>query len=494
MNKFLQFLKRENNKTETENGAAAYRSTYSACLDLFSAAGAVRSATDEDINNRFKRAFYEDADKALKILFYTRDVRGGLGERRAFRVMLRELAVIAPESVEKNIPYIAEYGRYDDLVTLFGTSCEAAAAECIAKQLAADTEALEKGGSVSLLAKWLPSANATNEQTRRDGRRLAKLLNMTLPEYRKTLTRLRAAIRIIENDLRIRSYTFDYEKQPSRAMYKYRRAFIRNDGERYKEFMTKVSAGTAKLHTDNVAPYELVNALILPTNGRLKTLSREEENVINTTWAKLPDYGSDENILAVVDTSGSMYYSGNPKPAAVALSLGLYLAERNKGVFGNCFIEFSDKPTLIELKGRTFADKLRYAFTFNRIANTNLEAVFDLILRTAVNNRLSQSELPAKLVLISDMEFDSVVSNASETVYENARRKFEQHGYRLPDVVFWNVQSRNAHQPIRMDERGTALVSGASPRTFEMVAGGLTTPYDLMNEILNSGRYDRIRA
>lgn len=198
-------------------------------------------------------------------------------------------------------------------------------------------------------------------------------------------------------------------------------------------------------------------------------------------------------MLAVIDTSGSMYDNGG-LPAAVAFSLGLYLAEHNKGRFRNRFIEFSAHPQLIPLKGKTFFDKLQYAMTFNEMANTNLQAVFDLILRAAVHNKLPQRELPSKLVIVSDMEFDQCVMDASETNFQRARRRFEANGYRLPDVVFWNVASRNCQQPVTMNEQGVQLVSGVTPQLFSLIAGGNYTPYSFMIKTLMSERYEKIVA
>ena len=189
-----------------------------------------------------------------------------------------------------------------------------------------------------------------------------------------------------------------------------------------------------------------------------------------------------------------MYWSDPPLPAAVALSLGLYFAEHNKGVFANHFIEFSNHPQLIELKGETFADKLRYACSFCEIGSTDLEAVFDLVLNAAVRNNVPQEELPKKLVIISDMEFNSCIYNADATNFDNARQKYAAHGYDLPEIVFWNVESRNRNLPVTMNENGVALVSGCTPRIFQMVEGDLSTPYELMLEILSAERYEKISA
>ena len=495
----LEYLKQEANKTLTENGALTFASTGSECLDLFATVGALRHESDEEIIRRFIRAYTEDPDLAMKLLFFARDIRGGLGERRVFRVVMNWLSDNEPQSVLKNLTYVAEYGRFDDLLALFGTKCEKAMLTVLKEQLKKDLEALKNGEEVSLLAKWLPSVNASSTETVKKAKAVARFLGMSDEEYRKTLVSLRRRIRIIENSLREKDYSFSYEKQPSRALFKYRKAFLRNDGTRYQEFLTAVNKGEAVLHADNVSPYELVDPYLAEgwydgNRNFMKPISEEEKEVLNTTWASLPDFGGDENALAVIDTSGSMYWDNRPRPAAVALSLGLYFAEHNKGAFADHFIEFSDEPQLIEIKGDTFADKLRYITSFNRVANTNLEAVFDLVLNAAVKNKVPQSELPAKLVIISDMEFDECVNNASATNFKNAKNRFKANGYELPEIVFWNVASRNRQQPVTKNEQGVALVSGATPRIFSMVAGGILSPYAFMMDVLGSERYAKIAA
>jgi len=490
----LEYL-RDEASASTENGAAAYATTGSDCLDLFATVGALRSQSEGEIIDRFVRAFSEDRDSAVKLLFFARDVRGGLGERRVFRVILRWLAVHEPACVRKNLAYVAEYGRFDDLLVLMGTPCEPDMTALVRAQLEADLEALREGGEVSLLAKWLPSVNASSLGTVSAAKRLARSLGMSDADYRKTLSALRAKIRLIENYLRERDYTFDYAAQPSKALFRYRRAFMRNDFERYSDFLDRVSSGEEKMHADTLAPYEIVEAYL---SARGFFLAHEdttqEKDALNATWASLPDFGTDENALAVIDLSGSMYCSAHPMPAAVALSLGLYFAERNTGCFCNHFITFSHKPRLVAVKGETFVDRLRYASSFSEMANTNIEAVFDLVLSAAVKHRVPQEELPARLIIISDMEFDACAEHAELTVFENAKRRFEAHGYRLPEVVFWNVESRSGHQPVRRNEQGVALVSGCTPRLFSMVAGGTPDPYAFMKEVLSSERYAPIRA
>lgn len=494
----LDFIKQEENITYTEKGAVTLRTSGSACLDLFATIGALRKAKEKEVIVRFLRAYAENPDTAMKILFFARDIRGGLGERKVFRTILNWLAVNEPESVKKNLEYVAYVGRFDDLLCLLGTPCEKEMLELIRKQFAEDMSVVkESDKNISLLGKWLPSVNASNLKTKAQGKKIAKALGMTEEEYRKALVSLRKRIRIVENNLREKDYCFDYEKMPAKAIYKYKKAFVRNDTERYKEYLKAVRTGEKKLHAETLMPYELIDPYLDPCRNNcsfLKEISPEEKETLNATWESLPKLANDEDAIAVVDTSGSMYCTDNPKPAAVALSLGLYFAENNKGAFKNHFIEFSKNPKLIEIKGETFVDRLRYATSFCEVSITNLEAVFDLILNAAVNNKVPQEELPSKLVIISDMEFDCCIARADKTNFENARIKYEKNGYRLPQIVFWNVASRNRQQPVKINEQGVALVSGATPRLFSMVAGDDISPYTVMMEVLGSDRYAGIAA
>ena len=482
----LEFLKREANKTYTENGSVTYRSTGRDCLDLFATIGALRRESEQEITARFLRAYAEDPDLAVKILFYGRDVRGGLGERRVFRILLRWLAVSKPESVVRNLPYVAEYGRWDDVLVLLDTPCRAEALALLKQQFDADLAALSSDGDVSLLGKWLPSVNASNDETIRAAKQIANAFGLSDRDYRKTLTKLRAQIRILENNLRKRDYTFDYSKQPSKAMFKYRKAFLRNDSERYGAFMQRVSTGEVKLNTGALYPYEIIE--------KAYHCDDAERLSLDATWRALADYTQDENALVVADGSGSMYWGGKPMPAAVAQSLAIYFAEHNRGAFRNHFITFSMNPRLVEIKGRDIVDKARYCETFNECANTNIQKVFELVLNAAVRNRVPQKDLPSTLYIISDMEFDSCAAGASLTNFEYAAKLFRQAGYRLPNVVFWNVSSRNQQQPVTMNEQGVALVSGCSPCIFSMVMEGSLDPFTFMLSVIDTERYAPIRA
>ncbi|MBP5378190.1 MAG: DUF2828 family protein [Ruminococcus sp.] len=487
----LNILKNESNYTYTENGGTAYRSTNSFCLDMFFKAGAMRNSTAEEIADVVTRAYAEDPDKTMKIVFFARDARGGLGERRFFRCAVSALVKTAPKAVEKNIPMFAEYGRYDDLCVLLGTPLEKAAAKEIKAQLDKDITAMQRNGQASLLAKWLPSVNASSKDTRNKGRRMAALLGMSEPAYRRTLSSLRAYTDILENRLRERDYTFDYEVQPSCAMFKYRRAFIRNDNERYVGYLNSVHSGEAKLNADRLFPYDIVRAAL---SG---DISAAERMSLNAAWKSLPDLTASrrENAIAVIDGSGSMTCGCGIRPIDAALSLGIYFAEHNTGAFSNHFITFSESPRIVEIKGEDIVEKVRYCDTFNEIANTNLEAVFLLILKTAKKHRVSKEEMPSKIYIISDMQFDyCIVGGNDESMFREMRKLFRANGYELPDIVFWNVNSRCDAMPVTRSETGAALVSGYSPAVFDMVIGGDISPEAVMDKILASKRYEPITA
>lgn len=486
----LKYLKEEANRTTTENGAATLRSTMSDCLDFFATAGALRNASEEEILNRFIRAYAEDKDLAIKALFYARDVIGGLGERRLFRVILNYLAGNDPEAVRKNIKNVAHFGRFDDLLSLMDTPCERDVIEYIKETLNDDIKSLERDGSLSLLAKWLPSSNASSMETRRLARKIARGLNMREEEYRKMLSSLRAEIKIIENNLREKDYSFNYEAQPSKALLKYRKAFIRNDGERYMAFIEKACSNPSILHADTLAPYEIVR----PFMKRDTDIDIKERMALDATWNALPGCADLKNSLVVVDGSGSMYCGGRIKPIEVAESLGIYFAERSSGAFKDHFITFSAHPKLVKIKGDDICEKIRYCLSYNECSNTNIEATFELILSTAVNNNLEQSDLPERLFIISDMEFDWCTSNADMTNFEAAKAMFEEFGYKLPQIVFWNVNSRGNNMPVRMNEMGVIMVSGTSTTVFDMIMDGDIDPYSFMLKTLSLPAYKAIAA
>ena len=486
-------LCKEQNVTCTENGAKAHYSTGNACLDLFGTVGALRKADEGRIVDLFTKAYAENKDLALRILFYARDIRGGLGERRVFRILLKYAADYYSESVGKNISLIPEFGRYDDCLELLGTYCEHPVIEMFGKQLLSDVEKRKKGENISLLAKWLPSVNASSAKTKLYAKHIARSLHRSDKQDRTVLSELSAYLDVLERRLCAEDYSFRYEDQPANALFKYRKAFFRNDGVRYEQFLEAVREGRLKMNAACVYPYEIVEQCIAP-----KRLS--ERQALDATWKSLPDYTDGRNAIAVVDGSGSMYANGGEAPGggtyspiSVAVSLGMYFAERNKGVFHNKFITFSERPRLVEIKGTDIYEKTHNCFAYNEIANTDLYEVFMLLLITAVKNNIPQEELPETVYIISDMEFDAGVKR-DQTVFEDAKEKYEDYGYRLPNVVYWNVDARRQQYPVAMNEKGVALVSGCSPTIFKTAMNRNVTPESFMLEILHSERYRKIVA
>ena len=485
----LEFLKKESNLKYTENGALTNESSESFCLDLFFGAGAMRYADESEIKAAVVRAFAEDPVKTMKINFFARDVRGGLGERHFFRTAVRTLAKTAPEAVKRNIWLFGEYGRFDDLLALLHTPCEDAAVKVISDTLLADVYSMKNGGKVSLIAKWLPSVNTSSNEAKMQGKYLCKKLGMSEKEYRKTLSALRRYCDILENRLREKDYTFDYEKQPSRALFMYRAAFWRNDNERYNEYIEKVAKGQADINTSGLYPYDIVRKCLGNVTDEYERMTLDE------TWKNLPVHGAGGNALAVIYGSGSMTWApcGSVRPIDAALSLGMYFAEHNTGKFADHFITFSHKPRLVEIKGRDIVEKTKFCASFNEVANTDLEAVFVLILKTAVKNDVAQKDMPERLYIISDMEFDGcVVGGNDDTLFNGMRKLYKKYGYDLPQVVFWNVNARQTNMPVTRSQTGVALVSGFTPALFDMLCGDDISPEKVMNDILQSDRYANV--
>ena len=497
---YLESLKTEANYTRTLNGAKTHGSTGDACLDFFAVAGGMRYRRRNDQIALFDRAYIETPELAAKLLFHLRDIRGGMGERTLFRTLLRHVAFAWPETAKKNAKYIAEFGRWDDLLCLLGTSAEKEAVRVIKLQLADDQSALKKrelgdeDAHISLLAKWLPSDNTSSPKTRAKARKLMKALGMDAKEYRAMLTGLRARIGLVENHLtKKQPEKVNYEAVPAQAMLKYRCAFANKDGERFSSFLDNVKNGSKRIHADTLFPYEVLRPFFNGCSWRVT--DSKGMAALEALWNCLPGEIGSANAISVVDTSGSMYCSCGPlKPALISQAMGLYCAERCPGIFHNHLITFESTPHLMEIKGKTLRDKLRYIGTLPWGGSTNLEGVFDLILRTAVKSGAKQEEMPAVLYIFSDMEFNCAMRNADKTVYENAKELFEAFGYRMPAVVFHNVNSWQMQAPVTAHTKGAALQSGASTHALKEKFDGNITPMDHMLRVLNGERYSMIHA
>lgn len=500
MTNFLDALKQDTTETHTENGALTYSSTLNSNLDFFAQAGAMRTRLAE-VPSLFLDAYSEDKELALRNLVHLRNIRlGGLGERDAFRNSFDALADNDKEVAEKFVDYIAFIGRWDDVVSAYqhavktnNTVVRKATVAVIKETLTEDMLALEKGKPVSLLAKWLPSPSTANKERRNVGFSLMEDLGIKYSDkgsYRRTLSSLRKEIGIVEQKLASKDYdNIEFEKLPSKALFKYREAFRRHTPERYQRFLDRVEAGEVKMNAKNLLPYEIIRAYQL--NG---WHTPNVDQVLELSWKSLDNVleGIEDNAIVMADVSGSM--SGDPMD--VSVSLALYCAERLKGAYKDHFITFSGNPSLVHVpSNQTLRDRARKAYHADWDMSTNLEKAFDLILKTAVKHNMKQEDLPSKLIIVSDMEFNRCMRGADITNFENAKAKFERAGYKLPDVVFWNVDSRQNNTPVRHDERGVALVSGLTPNIFRQVLGAdIVSPEAMMLEVLNSEKYDFVKS
>lgn len=493
MERFLEELQDRTNRTLTENLAETRKTTGSDVLDFFSKGGSLRKRDTNDIKRIFSRAFVENKLLALKCLFYIRDIRGGLGERRTFRVILNHLANHYPSVTLANIEHVPFFGRWDDLYAAFDTPIEEYVAQFMKETLIEDIKTVRAGvGHPSLLAKWLKSENASSDETKRLAYKTMEHFGMTPKDYRKTLSLLREEIGVVERLMsQNRWEEINFEEVPSQASRIYRDAFKRNQPKRYEKFLEDVSSGERKINAGATFPYEIIRP-ILKDNP-----DRTEIKMLDEQWKALPDYECTEhNAMAVIDTSGSMFWDGG-MPAMIALSLGLYFAEHNDSeVLGNKFITFSSQPDLVEIKGNNIEEKITNMKYSDWGRNTNIEAVFDMILDIAIKNELSPDEIPSKLYVITDLEFDRCVRDSSrkKTLFQKIESRFDDTPYDMPFLVFWNVDARNDQSPVKMDEAGFQLVSGASPNIFKWVVDTkATSPYELMLEVLSDDRYDRIK-
>lgn len=492
-----ELLEGENNVSVTENGAVGYRTTGKNLLDINFAVASLRSASCQDIINRFMKAFYDDKIIAMKWLFFARDVRGGLGERRLFRTAIKGVAENDPGMIGKLIELIPEYGRFDDLWPLLDEpSLRPAITSYVDSVLNADMTNSLIGKPISLLAKWMPSINASSELTVHYAKILCSGLGMSERGYRKMLSKLRRYLDVVEVKMSDKRWgEIRYEAVPSRANVIYNDAFLRNDEARRREFLSKLERGEAKINSSVLFPHDIVHMYGKGWHG-LKAY----DAAVEAMWEGLPDLVQGcGNTIVVADGSGSMMTGvGNTGVSAleVANSLAIYFAERSSGEFKDKYITFSERPQFVDFgKAESLRDKLSIAFRHSECANTNIEAVFKLILDTAVKNDMEQEDIPANILIISDMEFDScaVCSDRRNHVEANLFKKiaasYKIHGYKLPRIIFWNVNSRTGTIPVRENDLGVALVSGFSVNICKMVMSGKTDPYECLLETINSERY-----
>lgn len=480
----------ENSFSVTENGALGFSTSGRKLLDLNFAVTSFRNKSDKAIEDAFAKAFYEDKLLAIKWLFYCRDRSEGIGERRLFRVALKWLATEQPKIAKAVFELSGFYGRLDDMFVLLDTDLRDDVISYISKQLKEDQENMKNGKPCSLLAKWLKSPNASSKETKRLAKIIYTGLGMTERQYRKMLSELRKYLNVIEVKMSAKEWSeIDYNAVPSRANLIYNGAFLRNDEERRRAYLAALERGdkSVKINASVLFPDDIVHKY--STHGWCSGV-KSYDATLEELWKALPTLSSD-NTLVVRDGSGSMTCC-NGKPLDVSTALAIYMAERNQGEFHNQFITFSRVPKIIDLNGlNTLHDKLAKTYREDDCSNTDIEAVFRLILKTAINNKMTQEDMPKNIVIVSDMAFDGSRFNCKDTLFGTIGKEYAKYGFALPRLIFWNVASDNRGNvvPIQQNAMGVVLMSGYSQNLIKMVMSNQTDPYKCLIEQLNSNRY-----
>ena len=464
---FVDAVTTSNNQTVTTNGAAAYVSTCDKVLDFF---GQAASKRGQDTSKMFNEAFNENPDLAVRALLWVRDVRGGAGEREIFRSNLKQLLKNKSSLIDFNrvLDKIPEVGRWDDLFVAFDTDFEVYALGMIWFALKQDNNAL--------CAKWMPRKGVNAEKIR-------KHLGLTPKQYRKLLVGL---TQVVETQMCSGSWdNIEYQKVPSNAHNIYKTAFGKHSPELYAKYKESLTKGEVKINASTLYPHQVVKSL------------DTDKLIANAQWNALPNYiPADSSVLPMIDLSASMRDASACKGYTamdVAIALGLYTATKNTGVFKNLWLNFSEKPQMYQLSGNSLSEYKSSLDFQNWGGSTNIKAAFQLILKVAVENNVPKDQMPKTLMIFSDMQFNIAVGSPSKTLFHAAKQMFEEAGYDLPNVVFWNLNTFAGNVPVQKNEQGAMLVSGFSPAIMEAVLANdfeQITPKGLMLKVLLKNRYN----
>ena len=502
MNDLKETLNEDFNTSITENGAVGYRTTGKALLDINFAVASMRKMSEQQIVDKFVKAFYEDKMFAVKWLIYIRDAREGVGERRLFRICMKYLAQQHLEIARAIIHLIPEYGRWDDIWCLLDTDLKNDIIHYIKKQLLEDIDNMKNNKPISLLGKWLKSENCSSKESKRLAHIIREGLGLTPRQYRKILSALRSYLKVVETYMSKKEWSeIDYSTVPSRANLIYNSAFLRNDEERRRNYLSSLQKGETKINAGVLFPHDIVHKYTTSDVWGRHKLKSSDDITLEELWKALPDYVKGAgNTICVADGSGSMTSNvgtGNITALDVANALAIYFAERSSGQFKDTYITFSRRPRIVDLsKGKSLREKIEIALRYNEVADTNIEAVFDLILQTAINKNMTQDDLPQNILILSDMEFNSCARSnhgrLNQKLFNVFADRYAEHGYKLPRLVFWNINSRTGTIPVKENDLGVALVSGFSPAIVKMVLSNNVDPFECLLEQINSERYQKV--
>lgn len=507
----VHFVRNYQNRSVTENGALGLKTSGHSLLDLHFQVSSLRSSTPHYIIYSFIKAFYENRHYAVKWLFYLRDIAEGLGERRSFRICLQYLAKAHTEIAREIMELIPDYGRYDDLLSYLDTPLEAEVCAYIGRLLRENQEAMRAGKPISLLAKWLPSINTSSHKTRTMAAKFCRQLGMTPGKYRKTLSALRAYLDVLEVKLSTSAWdNVDYERVPAKANMKYNEAFLRHDEQRRVDYLYKAFQGEDKINSNGLMPYEIVHKMVGTEYWRSNVI--KSNLMCELLWKRLLEDGFQnewglEDCIVVADGSGSMYCyaSGSNSVTAIEVchSLAIYFAAQLQGIFRDKVISFSERPQLIDLsQGKGLREKLEILQAYDEAANTDIQAVFRLLLDMAVSHQVPAEQIPKQVLIISDMEFDEATYDYEEsehrgafdkTLFEAISEEFTQAGYPMPRLIFWNVCGRSNTIPTVKGDQGVCLLSGFSQNAVKVAAHKeIQDPYESLIRMLDAPRYEPV--
>ena len=503
MNKFATGLKSQLNqqKTLTENGALAYESSGHALLDFNFATTGLREQSEEYIANMYQAAFYEDPHVGVKYLFFLRDCREGMGERRTFITCMQWLVENRPAVVKALLPLFPEYGRWKDLWPFLDTPLKQDVIDLVGVQLDKDYEALKEGKPISLLVKWLPSCVASSRETKRYAGIFIDAWGITPARYRKKISAMRKTLDLVESKMSAQKWgEINYSAVPSRANLIYGKAFMRHDEERRATYLQSLTKGETKINAGVLQPHEIVNSYINYGYSWYRPNINAYDETLEQLWKALPQMGIGDT-LVVCDTSSSMCepgYRTKVRPFDVAIALSVYTSEHNSDDWKNLVLSFSNRPKFFDLSNcNSLREKIEYFFKHSEVADTDIEKTMDLILQTAISNGYKQDEMPSRVIILSDMQFNQAVYAPSRinTIFESISRKYQMHGYKLPRIIFWNLSGEvDKTMPMQKNENGLVLCSGFSVQLLRMVMSDRMDPYDVLLDTINSPRYDAVDA
>lgn len=494
MNKFVDAAKENGSQKLSENGARVYDSTNGgALLDLFGVVGALRTRNEHEIIEKFASAFEENQVLAMRLMFYARNVRGGLGERRTFRIMLKWLCREHKDLAIANIPNVVEFGRFDDLYEYIDTPAESEMWKWMYARLTDDYEKMLARKPISLLAKWLKSINTSSAESRKLARRTMEGLGFkSEKQYRKVLARMRDYLKVTEHQMSAQEWDeINYSQVPAYAIKNYGSAFAKHDYERWNEYLNSLKNHVkgVKVNASTLYPYDLVSKI------RRGWDHFEYNELIEQQWKALPDYvGDGANVLVMADVSGSMFTYSGAAPVDTSIGLATYFAQRNHGAFEGLFMTFSAAPRFINVnKYMSLANMCAKAFDGAGL-NTDLDAAFGLVYKTAVNNHVPAADMPRALVVISDMEIDQYIARSNMDFLDKWKEKFRNAGYEMPQLVCWNVAARNDTYLSTAKKSKIKYLSGSAASTFRDLINTLNcrTAYDAMVKVLMNPMYDRV--